>query len=78
MIRLRSSSSSSSSSPHGGGGGGGGGGGLVVHSPVSLDPPLIEALSGLGTVAHIISPNNEHVRYAAQWAGRYPEARVWW
>lgn len=50
---------------------------LVVHSPVQLDPPLIEALAKLGRVAHVISPNYEHVKYASQWAEMYPAAKVW-
>jgi len=50
---------------------------LVVHSPVQLDPPLVEALSKLGRVAHVISPNYEHVKYASQWAEAYPVAKVW-
>jgi hypothetical protein len=50
---------------------------LLIHSPVHLDPPLIEALSKLGTVSHIVSPNYEHVKYAQEWAEYYPHAKVW-
>jgi hypothetical protein len=50
---------------------------LVVHSPVGLDLPLIESLEKLETVAHVISPNYEHVKYASQWAGQYPSAKMW-
>ncbi len=50
---------------------------LLIHSPVQLDPTLIDALSQLGTVSHIISPNYEHVKYAQQWAEQYPNAKVW-
>lgn len=50
---------------------------LFVHSPVGIDPPLIEALEKLGRVAHVVSPNNEHVKYAAQWAEQYPTAKMW-
>jgi len=50
---------------------------LVVHSPVGLDPPLIQALEQLGKVAHVISPNYEHVKYAPQWAQQFPEAKMW-
>ena len=32
---------------------------LLIHSPVGLDPPLIDAVTKLGTVAHVISPNYE-------------------
>lgn len=50
---------------------------LLIHSPVHLDPPLIEALSKLGSVSHIVSPNYEHVKYAQEWANYYPDAKVW-
>ncbi|KAL9186295.1 hypothetical protein ACHAXT_005533 [Thalassiosira profunda] len=50
---------------------------LAVHSPVGIDPPLIEALEKLGRVAHVISPNYEHVKYAKQWGVAYPEAKMW-
>ena len=50
---------------------------LAVHSPVGLDPPLIEALAKLGRVAHVISPNYEHVKFARQWALQYPNANIW-
>lgn len=50
---------------------------LIVHSPVGIDPPLIQALEQLGTVAHVISPNYEHVKYAPQWARQYPNAKMW-
>jgi len=50
---------------------------LLIHSPVGLDPPLIDALTKLGTVTHVISPNYEHVKYAYQWANQYPNAKIW-
>lgn len=40
----------------------GGGAGLWVHSPVLLDDALGAALSELGKVQHIVSPNFEHVK----------------
>mmetsp|Transcript_22568 Transcript_22568/g.29297 ORF Transcript_22568/g.29297 Transcript_22568/m.29297 type:complete len:295 (-) Transcript_22568:233-1117(-) len=49
-------------------------GSLWVHSPVALDSALSTALQELGPVKHIISPNYEHVKYAADWIEAYPEA----
>ena len=51
---------------------GGGGGGtkkpdLWVHSPVGLDGPLLKAISELGNVKYVVSPNYEHVKFAPQW-----------
>ena len=80
VIRLQSSSSSYSSDDDDDDDddeGGRRGDDLVVHSPVFLDPPLVEALSKLGNVAHVISPNYEHVKYAKIWADHYPDAKVW-
>ena len=50
---------------------------LLVHSPVEWTPELGEALSGLGEVGALISPNYEHVKFIAQWSERYPRAQVW-
>jgi len=50
---------------------------LFVHSPVALDARLADALDDLGVVRHVVSPNYEHVKYASQWADRYPDANMW-
>ena len=50
---------------------------LWVHSPVALDGPLQKALDAIGNVKHIVSPNYEHVKYAAQWKQAYPSAELW-
>ena len=51
---------------------------LVIHSPIGLDPPLLEALQKLdGRVVHVISPNYEHVKYAAQWGEKFTDANMW-
>jgi len=50
---------------------------LLVHSPVFLDAPLMDAMEQLGTVRHIISPNYEHVKFAKMWGDNYPDAYMW-
>jgi len=50
---------------------------LFVHSPVSLDGPLMAALNDIGTVRHVVSPNYEHVKFAGMWGEAYPEACMW-
>ena len=50
---------------------------LWVHSPVGLDLKLQEALKSLGTVKYIVSPNYEHLKYAAEWHKAYPDAFMW-
>ena len=52
-------------------------GSLWVHSPVDLDSPTRAAVDALGPVRHIVSPNFEHVKWAAQWKRAYPSATLW-
>lgn len=49
-------------------------GGLWVHSPVALDDALRAALAALGPVEHIVTPNTEHQKWAADWIRAYPDA----
>ncbi|MBS8225795.1 DUF4336 domain-containing protein [Vannielia litorea] len=53
------------------------GGGLWLWSPVEPEPGLVEAVSALGTVAHIVSPNFIHYAHIPAWSALFPEARVW-
>lgn len=50
---------------------------LFIHSPVGLDDRLADAVDKLGVVKHVVSPNYEHVKFAYQWAERYPNAYIW-
>lgn len=52
-------------------------GDLWVHSPIDLDDKTREAMNALGRVAHVVSPNYEHVKYAAQWKRAYPDATLY-
>lgn len=52
-------------------------GALWVHSPVDLDAPTKKAIDALGPVRHVVSPNYEHVKWAAQWKEAYPDATLW-
>lgn len=47
---------------------------LWVHSPVALDEGLKQEIDSLGKVAHIVSPNFEHCKYAQDWIEAYPNA----
>ena len=47
---------------------------LWVHSPTALDDATRLAVTSLGRVAHVVSPNYEHVKYAAQWKEAFPDA----
>lgn len=50
---------------------------LWVHSPVDLDALTKNAIDALGSVRHVVSPNFEHVKWAAQWKEAYPDATLW-
>jgi hypothetical protein len=51
---------------------------LWVHSPVAPDGPMILSLEKLGgTVAHVVSPNYEHLKFAPAFAKSFPDASFW-
>jgi hypothetical protein len=52
-------------------------GGLFVHSPVALDEPLAAAIVALGEPRYLVAPNRLHHLYVADWARRFPAARVY-
>jgi hypothetical protein len=53
------------------------GGDLLLHSPVSVDAALRDAIEGLGPVRHIVSPNKLHHFYLAQAHDAFPEAKLY-
>jgi hypothetical protein len=52
-------------------------GGLWLWSPIEPSPELQEAVSALGPVRHLVSPNKLHHLFLAAWQARFPEARLW-
>ena len=54
-----------------------GNGDLWIWSPIKLTPALIDAVDGLGPVAHLVSPNKIHHLYLQDWLAQYPAARLW-
>ena len=51
-------------------------GGLFVWSPIALDEPLAEEVEVLGRVAELVAPNALHHLALAEWARRFPGARL--
>jgi len=49
-------------------------GGLWLHSPVEYSPELAAALTSIGPITHIVTPNTEHQKYAPEWISKIPEA----
>lgn len=52
-------------------------GAAMLHSPIALTPELVEAVTALGELRHLIAPNWIHYAFVGDWAARFPEARVW-
>ena len=52
-------------------------GSVWVWSPVALTDELFDAVKAIGPVRHIVSPNKIHHIFLAEWAKRWPEARLY-
>jgi hypothetical protein len=52
-------------------------GDLFLHSPVRFDEGLAKELHRLGTVRHLVSPNQFHYAHIVGWAQAFPRAIAW-
>ncbi|MFE8069651.1 DUF4336 domain-containing protein [Marinobacteraceae bacterium S3BR75-40.1] len=52
-------------------------GDLWCHSPIALTEELRKAVTDLGPVRHLVSPNKIHYAHIAEWARAFPEAMTW-
>jgi hypothetical protein len=43
-------------------------GDLFLHSPIAFDAALAETLQSLGTVQHLVSPNQFHYAHIGEWS----------
>jgi hypothetical protein len=50
---------------------------LVLHSPCRPSTPLVDAVSGIGRVAHVVAPNWFHDLYLTDYRVLYPAATFW-
>lgn len=50
---------------------------LWVWSPIRLQPELADAVTRIGTVVDLISPNKLHHLFLSEWVQRFPHARLW-
>lgn len=50
---------------------------LILHSPCRIDPGLVDDLSALGTVGHIVLPGNFHHLNAVSAQAAFPHAKTW-
>jgi hypothetical protein len=52
-------------------------GDLFLHSPTKFDRKLADELERLGTVRHLISPNQFHHAHIGEWSKAFPDALAW-
>lgn len=52
-------------------------GDLWVWSPIRASAGLLEEVTRLGRVAHLVSPNKIHHLYLQDWYALFPEAQLW-
>ncbi|MEK8121677.1 DUF4336 domain-containing protein [Methylocystis sp. IM4] len=52
-------------------------GGLWLHSPIAFDRALAAALSAMGPIRHLVSPNKIHYVHIRAWKDAFPEAIAW-
>jgi hypothetical protein len=54
-----------------------GNGDLFLHSPIAFDAALAERLQAMGTVCHLVSPNQFHYAHIGEWSRAFPDAVAW-
>lgn len=52
-------------------------GDLFLHSPIAFDEALAAELRTLGTVRHLVSPNQWHYAHIGEWQTAFPDAVTW-
>jgi hypothetical protein len=50
---------------------------LWLHSPIAYDAKLAEALSAMGPIRHLVSPNKIHYAHIKAWKDAIPDAVAW-
>lgn len=50
---------------------------LFLHSPIAFDERLAMSIQALGTIRHLVSPNQFHYAHIGEWAKAFPEAIAW-
>jgi hypothetical protein len=52
-------------------------GDLFLHSPIKYDESLAAELRSIGTVRHLVSPNQWHYAHIGEWQRAFPGAITW-
>jgi hypothetical protein len=50
---------------------------LFLHSPIAFDTALARELQSMGTIRHLLSPNQFHYAHIGEWARAFPDAITW-
>ena len=50
---------------------------LFLHSPIKFDNRLAEEVARLGTVRHLVSPNQFHYAHIGEWAKAFSNSVSW-
>jgi len=50
---------------------------LWLHSPIAYDETLAQALTAMGPIRHLVSPNKIHYAHIKEWKDAFPEAIAW-
>lgn len=53
------------------------GGDLFLHSPITFNAALAHQLSSMGTVRHLVSPNQFHYAHIGEWSREFPDTITW-
>lgn len=54
-----------------------GNGDLFLHSPIVFDERLAVELQELGTIRHLVSPNQFHYAHIGEWQQAFPDTVAW-
>ena len=52
-------------------------GDLFLHSPTTFQASLAGQLQSMGTIRHLVSPNQFHYAHIGEWSGVFPDAVTW-
>ncbi len=52
-------------------------GDLFLHSPIAFDAALAKHLQSMGTIRHLVSPNQFHYAHIGEWSRAFPDAVTW-
>ena len=50
---------------------------LLLHSPIAFDAGLAKHLQSMGTIRHLVSPNQFHYAHIGEWSRAFPDALAW-